>query len=246
MTLPHYHASLVAALAVMLLAIAGCGGSSSPHPAKHAVFLPPGLTTGSAESSSNSSTAQASTTGSSTAHPAGAKSKHAPAAGATSSAGGATPSGSAGGGLPVAKVTFAAPGGESSTSFVSSADAICRSFRARARAIGAGATTLGTQETELSNLVKATEQAVKALTELSPPTGDEPGLRRFATMTAASVVAFAEAQTRTTSTSEAVGAQVEARDLSDSARSSRDTTAAATAARRLGLHVCGSPGSVWL
>ena len=92
----------------------------------------------------------------------------------------------------------------------------------------------------------ATQQSVKALTELSPPTSEAPGLRRFATMTVASVIAFAEAQSRTRSTSEAVGAQVEARDLADSARSSRDATAASAAARQLGLHVCGSPGAAWL
>jgi hypothetical protein len=229
-TLPHSRASLIAALAVASLAIGGCGGSSSPKPSKRAVFVP---------------TAAGSTTASSTSSPVRAQSKHASAsAGATSSARVATTPGS--GGLPVAKVTFAAPGGQSRATFVASADAICRRFRARARAIGAGATTLAAQETELGHLVTATQQSVKALTELSPPTSEAPGLRRFATMTVASVIAFAEAQSRTRSTSEAVGAQVEARDLADSARSSRDATAASAAARQLGLHVCGSPGAAWL
>jgi hypothetical protein len=94
--------------------------------------------------------------------------------------------------------------------------------------------------------VATTEQSLRALTQLSPPTGDEPGLRRFVTMTAASVIAFADAQSRTRSTSEAVGAQVEAQDLADSGRSSRDAAAAVAAARQLGLHVCGSPGAAWL
>jgi hypothetical protein len=231
----------IAALAAALLAIAGCGGSSSPNRSKHAVFVPPGLTTAPAEpspASSRSSTDAVSTTSS------GATSS---SAGATSSAGAPAAQGSAGSGhQPTAKITFAAPGGESPTAFVSSADAICRSFRARAHAIGTGATTLGTQETELPRLVATTEQSLRALTQLSPPTGDEPGLRRFVTMTAASVIAFADAQSRTRSTSEAVGAQVEAQDLADSGRSSRDAAAAVAAARQLGLHVCGSPGAAWL
>lgn len=245
-TLPHNCAWLIAALAVALLAIAGCGGASSPTSAKRAVVVPAGGTTTSAGSSSGSSTAGGSATGSSTSSPAHANNKHAAPAStkATSSARVTTTPGS--GGLPVAKVAFAAPGRESRTAFISSADAICRSFRARARAIGAGATTLVTQETELSSLLKATEQSAKALTELSPPVTEDPGLQRFATMTVASAIAFAEAQTRTSSTSETVGAQVEARDLADSARSSGDAIAAASAARRLGLRVCGSAGSAWL
>ena len=240
-TLPHNRASLIAAVALALPAIAGCGGSSSPQPAKRAASVPAVSTTASAGPSSGSATAAGSTTGRSTSGPARAKRKH--AAGATSSVRVETTPGS--GGLPVAKVAFAAPGSESRTAFISSADAICRSFRSRARAIGAGATTLVTQETELSRLLATAEQSAKALTELSPPASEAPGLRRFATMTVASVIAFAEAQTRTSSTSETVGAQVEARDLADSARSSHDATAATSAARQLGLHVCGSSGSAW-
>jgi hypothetical protein len=224
----------VAALATALLAIAGCGGSSAPKRSKHAVFVPRGVTPAPPKPSPTV-TSETSTDADS---PAGS--------GAKSSAGRTAKSGSASEILPGAKLTFAAPGEESQTAFASSADAICRSFRARARAIGAGATTLVAQETELPHLVAATEQAVKALTELSPPTGDEPRLRNFVSMTAASLVAFAEAQSRTRSTSEAVGADVEAQDLADSARSSRDATAAAAAAKQLGLHVCGSPGAAWL
>jgi hypothetical protein len=229
-------------VAAALLAIAGCGSSSSPTPSKHAVFVPPGLTTAPAQPSpaapTKTSTGAAGTTGSGAA---------AGSAGTSSSAGTATTPRSVGSvHLSAAKITFAAPGGESAAAFASSADTICRSFRARARAIGAGATTLGTQETELEHLVSATEQSLNALTDLSPPASDEPGLRRFVTMTAAAVVAFAKAQSRTSSTSEAVGSQVEAQDLADSARSSRDTIAAAAAAHQLGLHVCGSPGAAWL
>jgi hypothetical protein len=148
--------------------------------------------------------------------------------------------------VPEAKVTFAAPGGQSPTRFLASADAICRSFRTRARAIGGTATTLAAQETELGHLVAATEQSVKQLTDLSPPTPDAAGLRRFAEMTVASVIAFAEAQSRSRSTSEATGVAVEARDLAASSRSSHAAAAAQTAARKLGLRVCGSPGSAWL
>jgi hypothetical protein len=94
--------------------------------------------------------------------------------------------------------------------------------------------------------VAATQQSLTALTELSPPAGDEPGLRRFVTTTTDSVIEFAKAQSRTSSTSEAVGSQVEAQDLADSGRSSRDAAAATAAARQLGLHVCASPGAAWL
>jgi hypothetical protein len=227
----------IAAWAAALVAIAGCGGSSAPKRSKHAVFVPPGLTTAAAQPSpaASSGSSTGASTGTTTR---GGATTVTPAAATSSSTGSRHP--------PVSKITFAPPGGDTSPAFLSSADAICRSFRARARAIGAGATTLVSQEAELDNLLSATERSLKALTQLSPPASDEPGLRRFVTMTAAAVVAFADAQSRTRSTSEAVGAQVEGQDLADSARSSRDVTAAAAAARQLGLHVCGSPGAAWL
>ncbi|HWF51849.1 MAG TPA: hypothetical protein VG294_14515 [Solirubrobacteraceae bacterium] len=242
---------LAGVVATVLAAIGGCGSSGSQHRPRHAVFVPPGLAArpgNSTGSQTTSSTAASShpVTGSarSSAAPTGAvstvSSAGAVSVGATGAAGTSAAS------APVAKVTFAAPGGESHAGFVASADGICRSFRARARAIGARATTLSTQETELGQLVTATERSVKALTELSPPTADAAGLRVFANMTVASVIAFAEAQSRTSSTSEAVGSRVEARDLADSSRSSRDAAAAQAAARRLRLRVCGSSGSAWL
>jgi len=241
---------MIAALAASLLAIGGCGGSGSQHRSKHAVLVPSGLGAGSGgtgEHRSPALSAADSNTGTvSAASSGGAASTVSVGAGGAVSVGATgTPVASADA-LPVAKVTFAAPGGESRTGFVASADAICRSFRDRARAIGAAATTLGAQETELGRLVKATELSVKALTDLSPPTGDAAGLRRFAEMTVASVIAFSEAQSRTRSTSEAVGARVEAKDLADSERSSRDAASAQAAARTLGLRVCGSAGSAWL
>ena len=244
-----YTIAAVAALAVALLAVAGCGGSGAPKPSKSGVFVPPGLTTTStgpspAASSKSSTTAGSATSGGASTSSTSAKTS---AGGATTSAGGAAAPGSAGSGHhAAAKVTFAAPGQESAATFLSSADGICRSFRATARTIGAGATTLGTQEAELPHLLAATQSSLNALTELSPPAADEPGLRRFVTTTAAAVVAFGQAQTRTHSTSEAVGSRVEAQDLADSARSARDVVAAAAAARQLGLHVCGSAGAAWL
>jgi hypothetical protein len=224
------------AIAAALLVIVGCGGSSSPKRSKPAVFVPPGLSTAPVKPSPPAPSG-------SPARPGGTTSAGAPS---SSSARPASSASASSGHPPASKITFAAPGGESLPAFVSSADAICRSFRARARTIGAGATTLVAQETELQNLVAATQQSLKALTELSPPLDDEPALRRFVTDTTAALVAFAQAQSRTRSTSEAVGSQVEAEDLADSARSSRDTVAATAAAHELGLHVCGSPGAAWL
>jgi len=243
-----------AAVAVAVLALGGCGGSSSPPRSKHAVSAVPGLRAGSGGSRGSRATRSAAATAkagpASTAGATGATgtvsvgATGTPVAGAGSSAG--TGAGTGAGSAQAAKVTFAAPGGESRAQFVGSADSICRSFRAHARAIGAAATTLAAQETELKHLVTATEQSVKALTDLSPPTADAPGLRRFAEMTVGSVIAFADAQSRTSSTSEAAGSAVEAKDLAYSSRSSQDASAAQAAARRLGLHVCGSPGSAWL
>jgi hypothetical protein len=241
--------SALAGVAVAVLAVGGCGGSSQPHP-KHAGSAAPGLRAGSGGSRGPSSTAASSGTGAgSSAGTTGttgtSTSSTASSARTVSVSTTGTPVPRAGS-APAAKLTFAAPGGESPAQFVGSADAICRGFRARARAIGAAANTLGAQETELKHLLAATEQAVKALTDLSPPTADAPGLRRFAEMTVGSVIAFADAQSRTSSTSEAAGSAVEAKDLADSKRSSEDAAAAQAAARKLGLHVCGSPGSAWL
>jgi hypothetical protein len=217
----------IALLTTASAAIGSCGGSSPPrHPL---TFVPPGV--GASPGAGGAGTPATAST------PAGAT------RGGARAAVGATSSGVSVAG---ATVTFATPGGESAPTFVASADAICRSFRTRARKIGAGATTLAAQETELGHLVSVTERSIRALTALSPPAGDAAGLRRFATMTVASVVAFAEAQTRTRSTSEALGTQVEARDMRASERAARDAAGAAAAARRLGLHVCGSPGAAWL
>lgn len=243
--------SVLAVVGVTVLAISGCGGSSSPHRPKHAVFVPPGLLAGS--TGANASRPPNSTGGSSNIGTVSSPSSmgatdtvSATGSVDTGSTGATATAGAGAGSAPAARVTFAAPGGQSHARFVRSADAICRGFRARARAIGASATTLAAQETELGHLVTATEQSVNALTDLSPPAADAPGLRRFADSTVASVIAFAEAQSRTRSTSEAVGSALEAKDLASSKRSSHDAAAAQGAARTLGLHVCGSPGSAWL
>jgi hypothetical protein len=243
--------SVLAGVAMAVLAIGGCGGSNSQHRRQRAVFAAPGLgagsrqaraprATGSSAASSNPGTTSTASTTAPTDTIATATSPR------TGTAGGAGTAGPRADSAPAAKVTFAAPGGESHAQFVSAADAICRSFRARARAIGTAATTLGAQETELRKLVTATEQSVKALTDLSPPNADAAGLRRFAEMTVAAVIAFAQAQSRTSSTSESVGSQVEASDLADSGRSAHDAAAAQAAARTLRLHICGSSGSAWL
>ena len=222
--------SIIAAAIAVLLAIAGCGGSGSKH-STHAASTRPDVGAATGASPSGASTSRTATV-----RVDGGKRKDASITVRVANPGAAG----------AAQVTFAAPGAESRSTFIAKADAICRSFRTQARKIGAGATTFAAQETELPRLVKATEEGVRALTELSPPTVEAAGLQRFATMTVGSVVAFAQAQTRTSSTSEAAGSQVEAKDLADSAHSSSDATAAAAAAHELGLHVCGSPGSAWL
>jgi len=259
---------MLVAVVAGLVMIGGCGGSGSRHRVRHAALTPSGPDARSGSPGSRGSPGSPGSRGSpgspgspgasatrrrATRPHAGTSPTAGSAASATStaatvtvSAGGTGTARAGAGSVPAARVTFAAPGGESPTTFVASADAICRSFRARAHAIGAGATTLVSRETELGHLLSATEQSVKALTGLSPPVVDAAGLRRFAAMTVASVIAFSEAQKRTSSTSEAAGSQVEAKDMADSAQSSTDAIAAQAAARKLGLHVCGSPGSAWL
>lgn len=221
---------LLAVLAAVSLVLAGCGGSSSEHRASKDASLSPGVGAGSGGAASGAPVAA--TRGDATGRRGGAS-------------GAANGTGS-GGSTAASRITFAAPGGQSAATFVASADAICGSFRAHARQIGASATTLAAQETELGHLIRITEQSIRSLTNLSPPVPEETGLRRFATMTVASVIAFAEAQARTKSTSETVGSQLEAHDLAASQRSARDAAAASAAATQLGLHVCGSPGAAWL
>jgi hypothetical protein len=142
-------------------------------------------------------------------------------------------------------IHFVSTGGPVSR-FLTSADQICGNYRATVRGIGSGATTLASQEAELPNLVAATAATLKRLRALSPPRADAALAGRFVNLTATSVADFIYAQSRSSSTSESAGATSETRDMNLARRSASDAVAAAAAARRLGLHVCGSPGAEWL
>jgi hypothetical protein len=130
--------------------------------------------------------------------------------------------------------------------FVSAADGICTAYRHTVQATGAHATTLAAQQNELSALVGETAAALKRLGALAPPAGQVGLLARFIGLTRASVGDFVKAQTRSSSTSEAVGTSGEAQDMSLAQRSAQDALGAQAAAHQLGLHVCGSEGAEWL
>jgi len=141
-------------------------------------------------------------------------------------------------------LTFARTGGKPSV-FLTSADAICRSYRTTVRGIAAQATTLALQEAELQNLVQASGAALRQLQALAPPKLGTTLAERFITLTSRSITDFVYAQTRSTSTSEAVGTANETQDMDFAQRSASDALDADTAARKLGLKICGSPGAEW-
>jgi hypothetical protein len=148
--------------------------------------------------------------------------------------------------LPSSSSCSTSGGSNSGSRFLASADGICSGYRATVRGIGTGATTLALQEAELHNLVLATAAALRRLRALSPPRAGAGLAGRFVNLTATSVADFVYAQSRSGSTSEAVGVRSETQDLALARRSASAAVAAAAAARRLGLHVCGSPGAEWL
>src|SRR5581483_1559199 len=96
---------------------------------------------------------------------------------------------------------------------VAAADAICSSYRHTVRTTGSTATTLVAQQNELSTLVGETADALKRLGALSPPATESALLGRYVAATRASVADFVKAQTRSRSTSEAIGNAVAQQDL---------------------------------
>jgi hypothetical protein len=150
------------------------------------------------------------------------------------------PSASAGAGTPTAAA------GEGAQ-FGAAADAVCASYRQEVRGTGAHATTLAAQESELQDLVGETAAALGQVSALSPPPGDGALVARFVALTRSSVGDFVRAQNRSAgATGEAATVALEDQDLSLARTSARDALAAQATARRLGLHVCGSPGAEWL
>jgi hypothetical protein len=140
---------------------------------------------------------------------------------------------------------FASTNG-SKARFISSADRLCRSFRSQVRTIGAHATTLKSQENELSDIVHVTSAALARFRKLAPPRADVALAVRFVRLTGTSVDDFVQAQSRSTSKSESVGTANERRDMNLADTSARNATAADAVARKLGFHVCGSEGAEWL
>jgi hypothetical protein len=115
------------------------------------------------------------------------------------------------------------------------------------RSTGARATTLAAQEGELQDLVGETAAALGQVSALPPPPGEDALVARFVALTRASVGEFVRAQNRSASgTGEGAAVALEDQDLSLAQASARDALAAQAAARRLGLHVCGSAGAEWL
>jgi hypothetical protein len=132
------------------------------------------------------------------------------------------------------------------TAFDTRADGICSANRATVRRIGAAATTWSLQQSELSDLVGATNASLAKLAALKPGKAETKLARRFIALTRTSISDFLAAQTRSTSTNEAIGAATESRDLETAQASATAAIAAQKAARTLRLRVCGSSGAEWL
>jgi hypothetical protein len=137
------------------------------------------------------------------------------------------------------KATLSAP------SFTATADQICRSYRQQVAPLGQ-ATTLTAQERVYASVVGDAKAAIARLRSLSPPGADAAEFSTFIHNTARAVNDFTAAQSRTRSTEESVGVRTEAQDFADFQGAAKAATAAHTAARSLGLRVCGSAGSDWL
>jgi hypothetical protein len=129
--------------------------------------------------------------------------------------------------------------------FATAADAICRSYRKEVNPANA-ARTLTEQEQVYSRVITAARHAVSKLHRLSAPSAQLGGFRSFVTHTSAAIDEFASAQARSRTTQESGGVTSEQQDLAAFQRAGRDATAGDAAARKLGLKVCGSPGSDWL
>jgi outer membrane murein-binding lipoprotein Lpp len=143
------------------------------------------------------------------------------------------------------KTHFAKIGGPEAA-FISSADAICTSYRATVHSIAGTATTLASQQAEMQNLVNATSAALKQLEGLSPPTDLASLAGQYVSDVGQSVSNFVLAQQRSSSLSELVGTQSETQDMNYSQDSGQEALNAQSVAQKVGFKVCGSSGAEWL
>jgi hypothetical protein len=147
--------------------------------------------------------------------------------------------------VPVAHITASAGAPLANAKFASLADAICRAYRKHVHGANEQA-TLSEQEQVYAGVVDTATRSIASLRALSPPLAERAEFSRYLQLTGTAIDDFVAAQKRNRSTSESTGSSVEAQDFSSFQRVARDATAAATVAGRLGLRVCGSPGSDWL
>jgi hypothetical protein len=132
------------------------------------------------------------------------------------------------------------------TAFDTRADRVCAANRATVRRIGAAATTWSLQQSELNDLVHATDASLGRLAALKPGKAEAKAARRYISLTRTSVTDFLAAQARSTSTKEAIGVATESRDVKAAQASAKAAVAAQQAARALRLRVCGASGAEWL
>jgi hypothetical protein len=132
------------------------------------------------------------------------------------------------------------------SAFAVAADNICSANRGTVHQIGAAATTWSLQQSELHDLVQATNSSLTKLEALTPPSKNAALARKYFSLTASSIQEFVSAQQRSTSTNEAVGVANERSDTAAAENSGNDALAAQAAARKLGMRVCGSSGAEWL
>jgi hypothetical protein len=132
------------------------------------------------------------------------------------------------------------------TAFDIRADSICHANRVTLRRIGGAAKTWSRQQSELNDLVQATDASLTRLAGLTPGRQQRALARSFLSLTRTSIRDFLAAQTRSRSTSESVGTANEVRDTQLAEASGKAAVAAARKAQELGLKVCGSSGAEWL
>jgi hypothetical protein len=232
---------LLAALGVVALGVSGCGGSSP-------------LSNGSGPVHAKASRGSRTTPAPRTSTPPAASGTTAPASPASAQVKTRRRSvasrpqivaGTGGTVIPAEHLTISASAPLAQTPFVSEADSVCSDYRREVANEGA-ASTLPAQERIYSTIVDDATQAITSLQRLSPPGADRSLFQRYLTLTAQAIDDFSAAQRRTPSTSEATGTAVDGQDFEAFQALAGRVTAARAVARRLGLRVCGSPGSDWL
>jgi hypothetical protein len=226
------------AVAALALTLAACGGGSH----RRAAASDPPATAPTATSAGAASVPVASReAGRRGPGHKGQSTASAPTPGTAPSAGGAYSPGGGGAAEPSSGVDAAvAPAG-----FEVKADAICRAYRSGVQSVGQ-ATTLTAQEHVYAQVIDDARAAIGRLDRLQPPAADTGRFRSFLSDTSAAIDAFVAAQSRSRSTHEATGVAVEQGDFAAFQRVGRESAAAGTQARALGLRVCGSSGSDWL